>query len=160
MIRMKSSLSIALIICFALSRSAHANPVILMPGTSPQEIIALCGETLVIALLLARRKFDFIRVLYTWFFITLVTYWVFIYGLIGVTLGLENIKADTATVGVIWVLATEAAIIWIEAKIILGLSKSRFYRDPEEPFLMPSALLVSLIGNVSSIIIGVVQFMK
>ena len=144
---------------FALSSSAHANPIMPMPGTTPHQMIALGMETLVIAHLLSLRKFDFIRILYTWYFITLFTYLIFIVGMLGILVCLENnYSALLEPVGIICALSIEIFIIWFEAKIILELSKRKFYRNSKLPFTLKSAMDVSFVGNMTSIFIGIILF--
>ncbi len=156
---MKKKLITAIACIFALNSTAHANPIVVGTGFAPPELSALIGETLIVALLLSRRKFDFVRILYSWFLITLVTFWVFIAGVAFALTGLfEIVPEPLSKTPIITVTLIEALIIWVEAKIIMGLSRRNFYRKSEIPLPKKSALAVSAVANIGSIIIGAILF--
>jgi hypothetical protein len=135
-----------------------ADPIVISPGfgfTMP-ELTALLGETLVVAILLWRRKFRFLPVLFTWFFITLISYWFFLILGIATILGL-SLQANTPAL-LCALFAIEAIVVLFEAHMIGRMASLEFYRMAEEALPRRSALGVSIVGNVTSIAIGFIGF--
>ena len=154
---MKKTLLIATI-TLGLTQVARADPVVVGTGFSPPEFTALLGETLVIGILLARRKFDFVRVLYTWIFVTLVTYWLLMLGGGLTVAGLDSVLPESSVRGIITPLVVflvfEVLVVLIEAHVIVRFAAHKFFRNSDEPFAKQSALAVAIAGNVVSLGVG------
>lgn len=130
------------------SSSAQANPVLWLPGSSPPEFLGLLSESLVIAFLLSRFGFHARRVFPLWYGVTLLTYWLGIFAL-------AFLPSKTVTSQVLTVVVLEAAIVLFEARIILLIARARTFRSPEGSFGTKDALKVSLVGNMTSILVAV-----
>jgi hypothetical protein len=151
---LKAKPLVAGVILLGSASPAFSNPVGPPGGPILGVIMALICETLVIGYLLAKRKFRFGRITWTWFPITLVTFGLFFWasGVAGERWGL---RSGT----VLWfssMLFLEVLVVLIEAAIIKILSAIRFYRDSAEPFPMKSALAISAVGNAVSLLIGLI----
>ncbi len=148
---------------FVPARIALANPVLVYVGTgfTPPELAALLGETLVVALILALCGFDFLRVLYTWFPVTLFTYWIFVAGsFLGVSALTGSLPPEDVQppllVSVIAV--SEVLVILVETYVIIWLAARKFYRNGSAPFPKAHALGAAAAGNVVSVALGFVWF--
>ncbi|MHC4464432.1 MAG: hypothetical protein ACYS30_23830 [Planctomycetota bacterium] len=121
---------------------------------------ALIAEALVVALLLNKQKFDFVRVLFVWIVVTLVTYWLFVAMLIPTFLLGEKLQPSVSqfvwiTLMVLLVLIAEVIIILLEARIIRTLSRRSFFRKVGPyGFSKRQSIVVSVVGNMSSVVVG------
>ena len=118
-------------------------------GFTPQVLVALLAETLVISIILLKWKFDFIRFIYTWIFIALITYWGFIisYAMINDFGSLIGLNDKT------FITVLEVVFTLVEAKIIFELSRYGFYRNQATPLSKWVVFPVAIIGNITSVII-------
>lgn len=154
---MKKRLFLAGMFILASATAAFANPVdpdafypLGFGGLSGLGFLALIAEALVVAGLLAGKKFRFSRVFYGWLPVTLVTY-CFMTG--GIKLFLELYEGFALR---FWltVLLFEIIVVLVEAWVILRMSESKFFRDAPTAFPYRAALLVSIAGNAVSFGIG------
>lgn len=118
-------------------------------GFTPRVSLALFAEALVISSLLIKWKFDFIRTLYTWTLISLISFWVFVisYFMLRDFADLLNLYGRAYTISL------EIIFACIEAIVIFKLSRCRFYRSQKRTFKKSTALLVSFAGNLTSSLI-------
>ena len=157
--------SVLLVLGFA--SPVLANPIVLEPpllGPNEPVFTALFGETLVVAFLLWRRKSHFLPVLVTWFFITLVSYGF----LFAFTIGLSSVAGLTLVVGLglpskelgmvlpCALVISEILVVFFEAHMIARMASLAFYRVAEAPLPRRSAFGVSILGNLTSIVISCV----
>jgi hypothetical protein len=155
---MRRTLLIVAALVLGLASSAHADPIIVGSGFSPPELSGLLAETVLVAILLAIRKLDFVRVLYTWFVITLVTYWLMMgcaaFAIEGLMEAFPKIDdgPEIAAVTVFFVL--EVCVVFVETWYMRRLSCRRFFQNNQTPLGWKYALLVSLCGNVVSVLVG------
>lgn len=153
-IQVKTKLFVAGVLLLGLASPAFSDPVMLTGGPFLGVIIALICEALVIGYLLAKRKFRFGRITWTWFPITLITFGLFFWAS---DVADERWGLRSGTIP--WLLSMlflEVLVVLIEAAIIKALSTFRYYRDSTEPFPMKSALAVSAVGNAVSLLIGLI----
>jgi len=121
---------------------------------------ALIAETLVVALLLIKHKFDFFRVLCVWIVVTLVTYWLFSAMLIPTFLLGEKMQENVSRfvwipITVLLVLIAEVIIILLEARVIISLSRRPFFHNVGPyGFSKRQSIAVSAVGNLSSVVVG------
>ena len=129
-----------------------ANPIdpSARPVLSGLDFAALVAEALVVAGLLAWRKFRFSRVFFAWLPVTMVTYW---YMTGGLRLLLETYEGFALRYW-LTILLLEIIAVLIEAWVIAKMAESRFFREPQTPFPYAWALGVSIAGNVVSFGIG------
>ncbi|MDD5707286.1 MAG: hypothetical protein PHR35_15285 [Kiritimatiellae bacterium] len=155
---MKRKITVLTVLLTAVASTARANPVVIGTGFTPPEFTALLAETLVVAVLLSRRKFDFLRVLYTWFPITLITYWLLmlcgVLSLAGLSAVFPRFEMSGAFLPAVVFLVLETGVVFLEAWAIRRLAPHRFYRRSDVPFQWKQAVLVSVCGNTTSLIIG------
>jgi hypothetical protein len=140
----------------ALAPAVYGNPFDPnAPGEFSQIVFfALIAEVLVVSALLALRKFRFFRVFVAWLFVTQMTYWY----LQGAMLLYPLIRSWDLLYDPYWLLllVSEVLVVLIEAWIILRMSESRFFRDPETAFSKETALGISFAGNAVSLAISLV----
>ena len=143
----------------------HADPIGIGFGSSPFEWAALFGEAVVVALILKRYGFDLVRIFYTWVPVTFGTYLLFsalFFG--GMYLG-DYIISNTfvslpgsilTALTIAWLSVLELLVIVCEAWIITVLGKKPFFRKTfPRSCSRRSALLISLVANVCSVLIGI-----
>jgi hypothetical protein len=153
-IQVKTKLFTAGLLLLGLASPAFSNPVGPPGGPFLGVIMALICESLAIGYLLAKRKFRFGRITWTWFPITLVTFGLFFWAS---SVADERWGLRSGTIPwLLTMLFLEVLVVLIEAAIIKALSTFRFYRDSAGPFPMRTALAVSAIGNAVSLLIGLI----
>lgn len=140
---MRSEIPVGLAIFLGCALSAYANLVInINEGPLLLTPIALIAETVIVVKLLGARGFSFSKTILPWFMINLVT------------CGLMNLALALRGFTVLGLLVFEAAVILVEAGIILWMSGSKRFREPSRAFGPGQALAISLIGNLVSFGIG------
>jgi len=110
----------------------------------------LVVEALVIAGILAWRKFRFSRVFLAWLPVTLVTWW-YMEG--GLRLLLEMYEGFALNYD-LTILLSEIAVVLVEAWVIARMAESPFFRKAPAPFPYLWALGISAAGNTASFAIG------
>ena len=154
---LRRRLHIVLVLLLGFGRPLAANPTVIGSGFSPPEFTALLAETLVVALLLAACKFDFIRAIYTWFCVTLLTYWFLMLGA-GLTLaGLEGVLGaarEPQGPVLLVLLVFEVMVVAIEAGMIVVLAGRKFWRKADRSLGWKPALAIAAAGNSVSIAVG------
>lgn len=127
--------------------AALANPVDpdSFRGLTEVNISLLIVEALVVACLLAWRKFRFSRVFFTWLAVTMVTYWYMAAGL-----RLDLMFAGSGLTYWLIVLLFEIIAVLVEAWVIARMAESRFFREPQTAFPYGWAVAVSIAGNAAS----------
>jgi hypothetical protein len=157
---MRGKLAITAAVIFGLASSARANPTAIGTGFSPPEFFALLAESLLVAIILFGKKFDFVRVLYTWFLITLITYWLMMAVAVSSLFGLTGIFPEIEDHNYLLILALivfsvlEVCVVFVEAWCMRRLSRRRFFHKDQTPLTWKYALLLSLCGNVVSLLVG------
>ena len=146
--------SIAIGLIF-FSSIVFANPIVITPGTTPIELFALFSESLIVALLLTNYKFHFFRVLFMWFIITFITYILFMWILAPM---LVNLLGQTWLIPIL--ILVEILIVITEAKIIQRMSFLKIFRGSKDLLLMKDAYRVSLIANLTSIVMGFIYYLR
>jgi len=137
------------LLLFVCVPSAFANPIDPWDHGRFAQVnaVALIVEAVVVAALLARRKFAFLRVFAAWLLVTYMTYW-YMQGALNVSAALWD-----HLYGGPWLslLALETLVVLIEAWVIVRMSEAKFFRDSETPFAKGWALTVSVAGNAASL---------
>lgn len=129
-----------------------ANPIIVGEGRTLSEQFALVAEALIVAIVLYRFKFSFMRIFYTWIPVTFLTYIVLMYG--GSMIA-SLIKEMPPALLFPYLIFIETIIILIESVVIFWLSKKMFYRNAQDKFKWSHSLSVSLAANVASVLLGI-----
>jgi hypothetical protein len=149
---MKRKLFLAGVFLLVSATAASANPV--DPGSfrglTGLSVAALIAEALVVAGLLAWWKFRFAHVFFVWLGVTLVTYW---YMTGGLRLALEIYEGFALTYW-LTVALSEIIVVLVEAWVIMRISETRFFREPQTAFPYRWGLIVSIAGNAVSFGIG------
>ena len=148
-----------LLLLVGLLSSAIANPVAVGPFSDlPLELYALFSESVVVAVMLRHEGFSPIRIFFIWMVVTSLTY-IFFMGVILFTLfyylfkmGFPELIAPFVLIGL------EILIIVTEAKIMQKLSLWKFLNPKQTQLKLKEVLIMSLIGNVVSIVMGFMPF--
>jgi len=144
---MRSKVLTGLGVFLACALPALANPVVGQPGSLFLGPIALIAEAFIVAKLLAGRGFNYRKTFGAWLLINLVTC-----GLMNLALFWLGVDAYHGGILVVLtpILIFQAAVILIEAGIIMWMSKGKRYRDSGLPLTWGRAFVISLIGNLVS----------
>jgi len=152
---MKSGFIEVCLFLFVLTPAISANPIgpKAESGALPINFVALICEVLVVSALLARCKFRFFRIFVAWLFVTQVTLW-YLQGAMDLGGFISRWGYPPDISFWIWLLATEALVVLLEAWIIMRLSETRFFRDSEIGLSREWALAISIAGNAVSLAIS------
>jgi len=148
-----------LLLLVGLLSSAIANPVAVGPFSDlPLELYALFSESIVVAVMLRHEGFSPIRIFFIWMVVTSLTY-IFFMGVILFTLFYYLFKMGSPELIAPFILiGLEILIIVTEAKIMQKLSLWKFLNPKQTQLKMKEVLIMSVIGNVVSIVMGFMPF--
>ena len=146
---MKWRTTIILVSLATLPSAAFADP---SPMAGPYAaFIGLFAETVLIAVILGSKGFDPVRFFYSWGVVTLATFML----LVGGVYVFDWLDGKTQIIplglGIVLFFLAEAAIVWIEALVLLHMTGLSFFqRKGAKPLVFSQALRYSVIVNVVS----------
>ncbi|MCH9739217.1 MAG: hypothetical protein K0U38_00025 [Epsilonproteobacteria bacterium] len=144
-----------LFLLISMTLPIYANPVVVGFESFLHPIFQFClfGEALVIALMLTNHHFYFFKTLITWHIITFFTFVIFSI-LLMVIGGSSSVSSQIGSIVIIIVL--EVFIIYVESTFIIDFSITQFYCKAPKKMSAKEAFKISLIGNLTSIYMGVI----
>ena len=147
-----------LIVIFLSPTVAIADPLPISfnYGTTLPEWGSLMIESILISIILWRCGFDIVRTFYTWFLITLTTYFALFISLYTIFSLFEFLPSNLIfIIAAITPLFLEILVVWFEAKIMVYISKKKFLRkNSAEPLKLRKAIYISAIVNIVSLFSG------
>jgi hypothetical protein len=142
-----------ILVLMTLVTPCSANPM----DPTPFFALAILVESSIVALLVASIGLDFIRMLYTWSGITIVTWILMIASLVAINrlISVRWAYYDVASVAV--PLLAEGIVVLGEAWLLVLLSRRSFFRKPETKRLSwGKAVIISVVANMGSLLTGFV----